>query len=54
MKQKVALACAFMHDPRALLLDGFVGGLWDEAEGGEAIAELARAALKALSAGIGA
>ena len=31
---------------RALLLGGFVGGLWDEAEGGEAIAELARTALK--------
>ena len=39
---------------RALLLDGFVGGLWDEAEGGEAIASQARAALKALSAGVGA
>ena len=39
---------------RALLLEGFVGGLWDEAAGGEAIAELARAALKALSAGSGA
>ena len=34
---------------RALLLDGFVGGLWDEAEGGEAIAELARAALKRIA-----
>ncbi|MEO8142191.1 MAG: SufD family Fe-S cluster assembly protein [Sphingomicrobium sp.] len=34
---------------RALLLEGFVGGLWDEAEGGERIAELARAALKAIA-----
>ena len=39
---------------RALLLDGFIGGLWDAAEGGEAIANQARAALKALSAGVGA
>ena len=34
---------------RALLLEGFVGGLWDEAEGGEAIAELARAALRRIA-----
>ena len=34
---------------RALLLDGFVGGLWHEAEGGETIAEMARAALKAIA-----
>ena len=34
---------------RALLLDGFVGGLWDSAEGGEAIAEMARAALRAIA-----
>ena len=34
---------------RALLLEGFVGGLWDEAEGGEAIAELARVALRAIA-----
>jgi ABC-2 type transport system ATP-binding protein len=27
MKQKVALACAFMHDPRALLLDEPLTGL---------------------------
>ena len=34
---------------RALLLEGFVGGLWDEAEGGEAIAERARAALRRIA-----
>ena len=34
---------------RALLLDGFVGGLWDSAEGGEAIAEMARSALRAIA-----
>ena len=34
---------------RALLLDGFVGGLWHEAEGGETIAEMARAALNAIA-----
>ncbi len=39
---------------RALLLDGFIGGLWDEAEGGEVIASQARAALKSVSLGIGA
>ena len=40
---------------RALLLDGFVSGLWDGIAGDDlGIAELARAALKAVSAGIGA
>ena len=34
---------------RALLLEGFVGGLWDEADGGEAIAELARGALRRIA-----
>ena len=34
---------------RAVLLEGFVGGLWDEAEGGEAIAEMARAALRRIA-----
>jgi len=34
---------------RALLLEGFVGGLWDDADGGDEIAELARAALKAIA-----
>ena len=56
-REQLFYAAARGLDPasaRALLLEGFVGGLWDEAEGGEAIAELARAALKALSAGIGA
>ena len=36
---------------RALLLEGFVGGLWDEIEGGDlGIAELAREALKKVAA----
>lgn len=35
---------------RALLLDGFVGGLWDEIEGDDlGIAEMARATLKAIA-----
>ena len=35
---------------RALLLEGFVGGLWDEVEGDDqGVAELARAALKAVA-----
>ena len=48
-REQLFYAAARGLDPasaRALLLDGFVGGLWDDAEGGEAIAELARAALK--------
>ncbi len=40
---------------RALLLEGFVGGLWDGVEGDDCgIADVARAALKAVSAGTGA
>ena len=31
---------------RALLLEGFIGGLWDDAQDGEAIAEAARQALR--------
>lgn len=34
---------------KALLLEGFVMGLWDEAEDGEAIREAARAALRAVT-----
>ncbi len=34
---------------KALLLEGFVMGLWDEAEAGEAIREAARAALRAVA-----
>ena len=35
---------------RALLLEGFVGGLWDGIEGDDqGVAELARAALKAVA-----
>ena len=48
-REQLFYAAARGLDPagaRALLLDGFVGGLWDDAEGGEAIADLARAALK--------
>ena len=48
-REQLFYAAARGLDPasaRALLLDGFVGGLWDDAEGGETIAELARAALK--------
>ena len=48
-REQLFYAAARGLDPasaRALLLDGFVGGLWDDAEGGEAIAELTRAALK--------
>ena len=51
-REQLFYAAARGLDPasaRALLLEGFVGGLWDEAEGGEAIAELARAALKAIA-----
>ena len=51
-REQLFYAAARGLDPasaRALLLDGFVGGLWDDAEGGEAIAELARAALKAIA-----
>ena len=51
-REQLFYAAARGLDPataRALLLDGFVGGLWDEAEGGEAIAELARAALKVIA-----
>ena len=40
---------------RALLLEGFVGGLWDGIDGDDlGIADLARTALKVLSTGIGA
>ena len=40
---------------RALLLEGFVGGLWDSIDGDDlGIADLARTALKVLSTGIGA
>ena len=48
-REQLFYAAARGLDPasaRALLLDGFVGGLWDDAEGGETIADLARAALK--------
>ena len=48
-REQLFYAAARGLDPasaRALLLAGFVGGLWDDAEGGETIAELARAALK--------
>ena len=51
-REQLFYAAARGLDPasaRALLLEGFVGGLWDEAEGGEAIAELARAALKRIA-----
>jgi Fe-S cluster assembly protein SufD len=34
---------------RALLLEGFVMGLWDDAEGNDAICEAARAALRAVA-----
>ena len=51
-REQLFYAAARGLDPasaRALLLDGFIGGLWDDAQGGEAIAELARAALKAIA-----
>ena len=51
-REQLFYAAARGLDPataRALLLDGFVGGLWDEAEGGEAIAELARTALRRIA-----
>ncbi|MEO7814340.1 MAG: SufD family Fe-S cluster assembly protein [Sphingomicrobium sp.] len=51
-REQLFYAAARGLDPttaRALLLDGFVGGLWDEAEDGEAIAELARAALRRIA-----
>ena len=51
-REQLFYAAARGLDPaaaRALLLEGFVGGLWDEAEGGVAIAELARAALKRIA-----
>ncbi|MEO7635566.1 MAG: SufD family Fe-S cluster assembly protein [Sphingomicrobium sp.] len=51
-RDKLFYAAARGLDPaaaRALLLEGFVGGLWDQAEGGETIAELARNALRAIA-----
>ena len=48
-KDQLFYAAARGLDPasaRALLLEGFIGGLWDEAEGGERIAEMASAALR--------
>ncbi|WP_309603466.1 SufD family Fe-S cluster assembly protein [Sphingomonas sp.] len=51
-REQLFYAAARGLDPasaRALLLEGFVGGLWDEAEGGEAIADLARAALRRIA-----
>ena len=35
---------------KALLLEGFVMGLWDEAQDGDAICEAARAALQSVTA----
>jgi Fe-S cluster assembly protein SufD len=53
-KNQLFYAAARGLDPtsaRALLLEGFVGGLWDEIDGGDqGIAELARAALKRVAA----
>ncbi|MBA3666861.1 MAG: SufD family Fe-S cluster assembly protein [Sphingomonas sp.] len=51
-REQLFYAAARGLDPasaRALLLEGFVGGLWDDADGGEEIAELARAALRAIA-----
>jgi Fe-S cluster assembly protein SufD len=48
-----AISAARGLDPasaRALLLEGFVGGLWDEIDGDDrGIADMARAALKAIA-----
>ena len=53
-KNQLFYAAARGLDPtsaRALLLEGFVAGLWDEIDGGDqGIAELARAALKRVAA----
>ena len=52
-KNQLYYAAARGLDPasaRALLLEGFVGGLWDDIDGeGEGIADAARAALKAVA-----
>ena len=52
-KSQLYYAAARGLDPasaRALLLEGFVGGLWDEIEGDEqGIADMARAALRAVA-----
>jgi Fe-S cluster assembly protein SufD len=52
-REQLFYAAARGLDPasaRALLLEGFVGGLWDEIEGEDwGIADLARAALKAIA-----
>jgi Fe-S cluster assembly protein SufD len=52
-REQLFYAAARGLDPasaRALLLEGFVGGLWDDIEGDDAgIADLARAALKAIA-----
>jgi Fe-S cluster assembly protein SufD len=52
-REQLFYAAARGLDPasaRALLLEGFVGGLWDEIEGdGQGVADLARAALKAIA-----
>jgi Fe-S cluster assembly protein SufD len=52
-KDQLYYAAARGLDPasaRALLLEGFVGGLWDDIDGDDqGIAELARAALKAIA-----
>ncbi|MDQ3145191.1 MAG: SufD family Fe-S cluster assembly protein [Pseudomonadota bacterium] len=52
-KEQLFYAAARGLDPasaRALLLEGFVGGLWDGIEGGDqGIADMARAALRAIA-----
>jgi len=52
-KNQLYYAAARGLDPasaRALLLEGFIGGLWDDIDGdGQGIADLARAALKAIA-----
>ena len=53
-KNQLFYAAARGLDPasaRALLLEGFIGGLWDEIDGDDqGIAELARAALRKVAA----
>ena len=52
-KEQLFYAASRGLDPasaRALLLEGFVGGLWDEVEGNDqGIADMARAALRAIA-----
>ena len=53
LRDQLFYAAARGLDPasaRALLLEGFVGGLWDDIDGDdEGIADAARAALKAIA-----